>query len=255
MAMDSSLFEELGLSMNEAKIYSSLLTYGGSGVSTISLRAKIHRSNAYDSLKRLIEKGLVYEVLAQKESIYEAVDPNKLRELLDEKMQKLDTALPAILKTFNQNLTAERAYIFKGIEGVKNYMRLALKEGKDIHTIGANGGWLDPRLASASLSFIREAHRKNMKLHIVYNEDVAQKLPDAISKISTRYKLMPKKYQTSTSIDIFGDHVVTFADTQVGKISDDATIFVLVSKPLAESYRTWWQFVWDMLPEPKKRKR
>ncbi len=252
--MDSSLFEELGLSMNEAKIYTSLLTYGGSGVSTVSLRAKIHRSNAYDSLRRLVEKGLVYEVLGQKESIYEAVDPNKLRELLDEKMQKLDGALPAILKTFNQNLTPERSYIFKGIEGVKNYMRLALKEGKDVYTLGGNGAWLDPRIAPFSEGFVKEAAKKGMHLRNIFNEDVSKSLPQALESVSTQYKLLPKKYESASVFDVFGDHVVMFTGLKVGMLPDDATIFVVVSKPLAESFRMWWQMIWDMLPEPKKRK-
>jgi hypothetical protein len=33
---------------------------------------------------------------------------------------------------------------------------------------------------------------------------------------------------------------------------DDVTIFVIVSPRLAESYRTWWHMMWDLLPEPKK---
>lgn len=253
--MESALFEDLGLSMNEAKIYSSLLTYGGSGVSTISLRAKIHRSNTYDSLHRLIEKGLVYEVLGERETIYEAVDPHKLRELLDEKMQKLDSALPLILKTFQNNLTPERAYIFKGIEGVKNYMRLALKEGKDIYTLGGNGAWLDPRMASFARSFVKDTQKKGMKLKNIFNEAVAKEFPEALTSVSSHYKLLPKKYATTSAFDVFGNHVVTFTGMQSGKMSDDITIFVMVSKPLADSFRTWWQYFWDTLPEPKKSKR
>ena len=76
--MDTQLYEDLGLSLNEARIYDALVTYGGSGVSTIALRSNVHRSNAYDSLHRLIEKGLVYEVFGQRETLYEAVDPGKL---------------------------------------------------------------------------------------------------------------------------------------------------------------------------------
>ena len=95
--MNTDLFEELGLSMNEAKIYDALITYGGSGVSTIALRSKVHRSNAYDSLHRLIEKGLVYEVFGQRENLYEAVDPGKLLEFFEEKQMKLRSALPSLL--------------------------------------------------------------------------------------------------------------------------------------------------------------
>ena len=75
--MQTALLQELGLPLNEAKIYEALLTYGGSGVSTISLRSGVHRRNTYDALHRLIEKGLVYEVFTQGETVYEAVEPGK----------------------------------------------------------------------------------------------------------------------------------------------------------------------------------
>src|SRR3989338_6083228 len=98
--MDSALFEQFGLSPNEAKIYDALITFGGSGVSTIALRSKVHRSNAYDALHRLIEKGLVYEVFGERETMYEAVDPGKLMEFVKEKERMLETALPGLLKTY-----------------------------------------------------------------------------------------------------------------------------------------------------------
>jgi len=38
----------------------------------------------------------------------------------------------------------------------------------------------------------------------------------------------------------------------LGRLEDDTTIFVMVSPRLADSYRKWWQFMWDVLPVPKK---
>ena len=254
--MHTSLFEELGLSPNEAKIYQALVTYGGSGVSTIALRAKVHRTNTYDLLRRLIEKGLVYEVLGEREATYEAVDPQKLRELLEEKTRRLDEALPSILRTFQQNLSAERAYIFKGHEGVKNYIRLALKEGKDMYTIGAKGGWYDPRIRPFVKWFMAEAAKKNMRLSKIYDEDVGKLIPDAPSSQSTQYKFLPKKYGSHSALDVFGDHVVTFTGmNEIGKMPENVVIFVLVSRELAQGFRAWWQFMWDALPAPKKAKK
>ena len=52
-------------------------------------------------------------------------------------------------------------------------------------------------------------------------------------------------------VDIFGDHVVSFTGAGLCQISDDITIFVIISRPMADSYRTWFQFMWDMCPEYK----
>lgn len=253
--MYSALFEELGLTPNEAKIYDALLTYGSSGVSTIALRAKVYRTNAYDLLRRLIEKGLVYEVLGNKETMFEAVDPQKLRELLEEKTRKLDAALPTMLRTFHNNLSTERAYIFKGHEGAKNYIRLALKEGKDMYTIGAKGSWYDPRIRPFVGWFMNEAKKKSMRLIKIYDADVQEQLADAPLNQSTEYKFLPKKFGTTSALDIFGDHVVTFTGLGLGTMPENVTIFVIVSRELAESYRTWWRLIWETLPAVPKRRR
>ena len=109
--MDLSLLSDLGLSPNEAKIYSALLTYGGSGVSTISLRAHVHRRNAYDALQRLLEKGLVSEVYEHAEITYEPVEPGKLMEIIREKEMRLEKLLPNLREQFHKQRVSERAYI------------------------------------------------------------------------------------------------------------------------------------------------
>ena len=247
--MQTILFEELGLSPNEAKLYESLITYGGSGVSTIALRSKVHRSNAYDSLRRLIEKGLVYEVFGQRETTYEAVDPGKLLEFLEEKKAKLESALPALLSTYKKHRAAEQAYIFKGIEGVKNYLRLALKTGEDIHSFAAKGAWFDPRLETFVQWFLKEAAKKKMKYFHIFDHDVKDKLPEVLQSVGKPYRFLPKNFSTDSTMDIFGDYVVTFHGLGLGKLLDDVTIFVIVSPGLAQSYRTWWRFMWEQLPK------
>ena len=246
-----STLEEFGLSPNEAKVYEALVTYGGSGVSTISLRAKVNRSNAYETLYRLTEKGLVYEVFIEKETIYEAVDPDKLMELVTEKQTKLQTVLPKLHSLYHKHLTTERVNIFKGVEGVKNYLREALKVGEDIYSFAAKGAWFDPRLQPFTERFLKEAKRRGIKYHHIFDHAVKESLPEVPKAVGKPYKFLPKDFATNSTMDIFGDHVVTFHGLELGKLRDDLTIFVMVSPGLAESYRTWWKFMWAQLPEPK----
>jgi len=248
--MHLELFHELGLSPNEAKIYESLITYGGSGVSTIALRSKVHRRNAYDTLDRLIEKGLVYEVFNERETTYEAVEPIKLMEFVQEKKVKLETALPDLLSTFEEFRIPQRAYIYKGIQGMKNYLREALKTGEDMYEFGAKGGWFDPRLETFIEWFLKEAKRKGMTFHHIFDSEVEEKLPYIPKIVGKPYKFAPKKYSTQSAVEVFGDRVVTFTGLGLGKVDDDVTIFVVVSSHLAESYRAWWQMMWDFLPNP-----
>lgn len=252
--MDIVLFEKLGLSPNEAKIYHALLTYGTSGVSTISLRAKVHRRNAYDALKRLHDKGLVFEAYGKGEVLYSPVEPLKLMELVREREEQLQIAMPALQKLFTGHRAPEQAYIYKGVEGVKNYLREALQAGEDMHILGAEGAWFDPRIRSYAESFLRSARQKKMKLHLLFDDD-ARDQPFLEHFKGHAYKFLPAQYDTNSTLDIFGDYVVTYTGTSPGMLHDDVTLFVLYSPVLAQSYRTWWQCMWDQLPERKSSKR
>lgn len=252
--MNTSVFQDLGLSPNEAKIYQALLTYGGSGVSTIAIRAHVHRRNAYDAIQRLLKKGLVFELHNKKEIVYEAVDPGKLLELIREKELKLSMIMPTLQQLFHKQRSPELAYIFNGVEGVKNYLREVLRSGEDMYVLGAEGAWFDPRIADYAIAFLREAKRKDIRIRAIFDAD-AKELPPAHLHFFPECKFLPEKYDTPSTMEIFGDYVVSYTGTAPGKLREDATIFVIYSPELAESYRTWWRCMWDLLPSEKSKKR
>ena len=66
----TDLFIQLGLAKNEARIYETLLAEGESSVGEIAKKSQVHRRNVYDSLNRLVEKGLVFEIIQSKENRY-----------------------------------------------------------------------------------------------------------------------------------------------------------------------------------------
>ena len=100
--MHVEILSELGLTKNESKIYSTLLKKGESSIGSIATDAEINRRNVYDSIARLIEKGLIFEIRHQKENLYQAVDPRKLMERLKEKEVALEKVMPDFLKMFGQ---------------------------------------------------------------------------------------------------------------------------------------------------------
>src|SRR3990167_1259576 len=110
--MYQEILQELGLSPNEAKIYEALVEKGESSVSAIAASGAVHRRNAYDAISRLVEKGLCFEIFSSGENRYNAVDPDKLREILGEKEKKLSAILPSFEKKFRQKTSTEEAYIY-----------------------------------------------------------------------------------------------------------------------------------------------
>jgi sugar-specific transcriptional regulator TrmB len=226
---------------------------GESSISDISVNAKIHRRNAYDVMQRLINKGLCFQTFSGGENSYSAVDPDKLTELLAEKQERLLNILPALKKKFHGSLVTEEAYIYRGLEGQKNIWRDILRVGKDSYFIGAKGSWFDPKLEASRISFFKEANRKKIKFIQLFENGIKTKIPEFPDHFpgELKYRFLPEKYSTNSAINIFGDYVVTYTGVGLGKTNENIVIFVIHSKDLAESYRTWFSYMWDQSTENK----
>lgn len=255
--MENEIFESLGLSPNEAKMYLSLIEKGESSVSDIANAAGIHRRNAYDAIRRLIDKGLCFQIISAEENLYNAVDPEKLSELLTEKQEKLSAILPKLKTKFVHRIAPEEVYIYRGLEGQKNIWRLILSAGEDSYFIGAKGGWQDERLSVARSAFFREANNKKITFWGLYDSEVKDR-PDLVSGFSAKLnaRFLPEGYSAPNSgIQVFGDYVVTYSGLMLGKTDDKAVFFVIRSADLADSYRTWFNYMWSRSAPTKKGKR
>jgi sugar-specific transcriptional regulator TrmB len=251
--MDLQIYESLGLSPNEAKIYESLVESGESGISQIAINAKIHRRNAYDAIHRLIDKGLVFEIFSSTENRYNAVDPDKLMELLAEKESTLQKELPELKKKFVERPAPQEAYIYRGLEGQKNIFRDMIRVGADSYFVGAKGGWYDPRIEAARQAFFREAKKKRMKFIQLFDFEAIKQMPNFPKHFEgdLKYRILPKEFSTNSVIHIFGDYVITYTGLPIGRISDEVVFFVLHSKDLAESYRKWFWYMWGLSSNKK----
>jgi len=250
--MYAEIFEDIGLSPNEAKIYETLLATGETSVSEISLKGKIHRRNVYDALNRLVEKGLVFPIFQKGENRYGAISPDKLMELLKEKELKLTAVLPTLRTIYESEPQVEAAYIYKGVEGFKNYMRDMVRVGEETYFLGAKALWYSPQVDKSFLNaFIREAKRKKMTYYTLYDPRVPTVFPKALEEVGGQYKVLPSNYPTPGVVDMFGDYVVTFTSVDVANFGEDGTIFVMRNKELAESYKTWFRMMWDFCPDTK----
>lgn len=246
--MFSEILTSLGLSPNEAKIYESLLSSEEIGISEIALKANIHRRNVYDTMNRLIEKGLVSRIFKKDEHKFRAVNPDKLREVIEAHERQLASIMPDMQKRWSSEPAQEAAYIYKGKEGYKNYLRDMINVAEDTYFLGAKGLWYTPWVEKQYLEDYRAAmQKKGKKFYTLYDHRVKEELPQALQNVGGEYKILPKKYRAPGVTDVFGDFVVTFTSVGIGNFGEDGTIFVMQNAELAETYRTWFRVIWDLL--------
>jgi predicted transcriptional regulator len=249
--MYNQILEELGLTPNEAKIYLALLELKNGTIWDISTQASIHRRNAYDAIHRLIYKGLAFQVLPKRNLTYAPIHPNKLKEYVEDKISSLEKGLPGMIKKYDKVATSQFVNVYKGVGGLRNYIDLEISVGKDIYGIGGKGSWFDERVLGY---VIRKAYKKyqqaGIKSHIIYDEE-AGKNPDLVKYIGNNYKVLPRKYSSNSSVEVFGDYVAIYSGMNIKNLEDDITITILKDKTLAQDFMKWWQFMWDMLPKIK----
>lgn len=247
--MISDVLENLGLSKNEAKIYETLLREGESPVGTLAVKSGVHRRNVYDTLNRLTEKGLAFEILEKPENKYKAVSPDKFSELLEEKQQQLFSVMPEMEKLYGSLPHKEEVFIYRGVEGWKNYMRDILRVGEDVYTIGGDGSWADPRLANFLKQFLQEAKRKKISFHLLFDHEMKIENPPFTEGFGKTYRFLPSGSSTPAGIDIFGDHVVILANTAFNHIvEENSSITVIINQHIAEAFRTWFKLLWNASP-------
>jgi predicted transcriptional regulator len=239
---------QIGLSLNEARVYEAMLQLGEANVQTIAIKAKVHRRNVYDSLNKLMEKGLVAQYVLKGERHFRATDPDRLQILLQEKEDKLRNILPEMKAKFQKIKQEEQAYIYRGVQGFRNYMQDILDVGEDFYCIGAKGGWFDPRLEGFRIRFYKELRKKKLNCHHLFDWEMKDHVgKDMTSPVHTHLheaRFLPPECSTDAAIDFFGDRIVTFTGLNINKLDDDMVQFVLISRKLADSYKKWFWLLW-----------
>jgi sugar-specific transcriptional regulator TrmB len=247
--MYTELFQDLGLAKNEARVYETLLRFGELSIGEIAAKSKVNRRNVYDTMHRLLEKGLVFEIIERKEARFQAVEPSKLYEIIKEKEQKLKSVMPELNSMFASLPSNNSVFVYRGIEGWQNYMRDILRLGEDFYSIAAKGAWWEERLKHFTTQFIKEAKRKKIKYYHLLDYEIKDSGHPVLENIGKNYKFLPEKYSTPASVDFFGDRVNICSSVEIGGVSEEVQITVIKNPIIADSFRNWFQFMWDFCPE------
>ena len=127
--MDKKILERVGLSKGEIEVYLTLLKLGSSLVSKIAQETGLHRTNIYDTLEKLKEKGLASYVIKENRKYYSASNPDKLLDYVKEKETEIKSILPELKEYLNISRSESIVEVYKGKEGLKSVLKDILKDG------------------------------------------------------------------------------------------------------------------------------
>ncbi len=235
--------EQVGLSGNEAKVYLSLLELGSAMAGEITKKSGVNRTNVYDALERLIEKGIVSYVIQSNRKYFEADTPNRIINYLNEKENELKrkkklirSILPELELKRQLSKEPQEATIYKGKKGIKSIAEDVLKTRKELLAFGAEGKFMDVFTHYAQQWHIRRK-KLNIPVKMIYNEKIRNK------KSKTKFPILKMKfnanlYDTPANTWIYGDKVAIIV------WSDQPIATLIRSKEVANSYKQFFDVLW-----------
>ena len=102
------------------------------------------------------------------------------------------------------------------LKGGRNYLRDIVRVGEDFYCIGGKGAWMDEKVMDYFPQFVKEAEKKKIKYHHLFDYEVKETGHDITKYVGEHYKFFPKEFSAPASIDIFGDRVNIVSDIHLG---------------------------------------
>jgi len=232
-----SILESIGLSKNEIKVYLDLTQSGKSGVIDISKRTGIHRSNTYDLLEKLLEKGIVDQSIENDKKFFYPIDPQDLYDYLKQKEKELAKIIPEIEKIQNIPHEKRRVTISEGLNSAKNIISHLLDFKEPIYAIGASREFLE-----LIEGFFEEFHNKRIKNKILLKSILEIDSMKYIKRLNqmdyTEARYLPSNC-SKTITYICKDKLIILI--WEGSIS----VIIIENKSTSKSYKNYFNILWE----------
>ncbi len=226
----------LGFTKNEIKIYLTLLRLGRTRAGKLAKEARLERTSTYNSLSRLISQGIVGYVIEANEKVFYAAEPEKIIDLFKEKEERAGKIISELKKIRKFEREKEEIIKFKGYSGIKTVMNdifNSCNKGGEYLVLGMEGQ-LSQRLPTFAEIFIARKDAKKIK-----SRAIIRKL-DSGGKISkyTKVRYIPYNLPSKINVSVYGNKVAILI------WSDNPEAVILDSKEVAESFRSYFEFMW-----------
>lgn len=238
--MDTTNIESIGLTRNQSLVYLSLLKLGLTTAQNIIKESGLHRVIVYDSLEKLQQFGLVSFVVKDFKRYFQAAQPKKLLDILDEKREIISKIIPELENLEGSKKEEIKASTYKGKEGIKTILSEILRDGKDVYLIGAKGA-IFFELPYFSPNFEKERIKRKIKFHLIYDNIKAKEYEQKkINRQLFQGKSLPKGFNSKSVVYIFGHKVAIVSWSE-----KYPTAFMIEDKNVASSFMKWFRFIYE----------
>ncbi len=243
-----STLPKLGLTENQAKVYTAALELGEASITDIARKAVLKRPTVYLLIEELELMGLISSVRKGKRTVYTAQHPNRLLEIAKSRERQIEEIMPDLLALHNAPKEKPKIQVFEGTAGIKlvydeMYESLGKKQEAlfftDIKALQESSPTaLDEY--KAQLRKLKNPHIR--ELNYANNEGVRwSKEAAQLMKGRPHYEVrtLPTDFEFGMTDNlIFGSKLVIFSHKK------DVLVIVIDSIEVAKTYRVLFEWAW-----------
>ncbi|HLD02398.1 MAG TPA: helix-turn-helix domain-containing protein [Candidatus Nanoarchaeia archaeon] len=231
------VLEKLGLAASESKIYLALLELGPCLAGRLSRKTGIHRRNVYDATERLIAKGLISYILKNNRRTFQAVDPERFNDMLDDHRNALQTVLPDLKAKFNAVIPKEGVDFYKGKHGLRTAFEDQIREGKEILVYGASL-MTNELMKYYFVWYDKKRITKKIRMRMIYQKSTKTKVEKL--KLSD-IRFLDDQHIGEVAYNVYGNTVSIIRWSK-----ENPFVVMMKDKLIADAFRKNFELVWKL---------
>jgi len=242
---EREVLEELGFTKREIKVYLAMLELGSSTVGPIASRAGLQHSKVYETLDKLMKKGLASYVVVSKTKHFQPSDPKEILNVIEERKRKFNEILEDLERRQKAAQTRQIAVVHEGFKAYKAMFNRILDELTPKDYYWAFAFRQEYNNPTASL-FLRNVHEKLAK----------KKIEDRLLGHISMRKMIKKTFVGNRNIEIRYTKNETPLGTLVlkGRVipmlwGENPTSIEIISDQVHEQYRNFFRELWENAKE------
>lgn len=243
---------KLGLSDKEILVYLHILSSGPQHVTKIGNICKLTRTNTYDIIKKLEEKGLSHSLGSEYGKKIKANSPNQLKDLIEIKEKEIksykagfENIISDLEKiNFKDDNRVYNVSYFKGKENLKKLLNLTLlSKNKEIFISGSELDMINILGEQFMVNFHEKRISKKIKLfalrpgnvrgnNIIFKNDI---------KNLREVRIRPENQIRLKSVTILWDNFISFSSFD----ENDMFATLIENEMISKTQKSWFDFIWE----------
>ncbi len=244
--MQETLLQDAGLTQNEIKAYITLLKTGKSQTGHIIKHSKISSGKVYETLTKLIEKGLVEVVIENNVKQFSATNPESLLLLMKERQErvtkqteKIKEIIPKLQKLQRTQFEPESVYLIKGFRGIKPIVYRPLKHCKDeVKVMGVRSS-KDPKFNIFWQHWHNERVRLKVKARLIFTDKDTDYWRFFKNLKHTKVKTVTQVSPSAIMVINRHSFIFTYENSEL-------TCVHSTSPAIAKSFSSFFEGLWDI---------